>query len=126
MTDNGKLADKYLNDDAAVAEFDSLMAGYRRKRLFGGTLACVAAVLLAVGIAHMTGGSGTGTGGGIPTVEVLESISALADTGMGEFESITARPVGNGVEVTAEYADGKVARFFMKKDGYGIEMTAQN
>ena len=87
----------------------------------------------AGGAGGFGGGEGKGASDGIeasaaaiPTVEILEAINVLANTGMDEIASITATPSEIGLVVTAEYRDGRTARFLMKKDadGSAVELTA--
>lgn len=145
MTDRTieELERTYLSD-SSVIEYDRCVARHRRLRLVRYAAGCAAVMLVVVSLSLWSGGAwsvGRGEGGDavtaagscagsagadIPTVEILEAINALASTGMEEIASITAKPSGIGVVVTADYRDGRSARFLMKRDACGsaLELTA--
>ena len=145
MTDRTleELERTYLSD-SSVIEYDRCVARHRRRRLVRYAAGCAGVLLVAVSLSLWSGGpwsvaggegvdAGTAAGSGagsagadIPTVEILEAINVLANTGMDEIASITATPSEIGLVVTAEYRDGRTARFLMKKDadGSAVELTA--
>lgn len=133
MADNkrniSELTEIYLNDDGAVREFDSIMAGFRRKRLVRGTLAVAASllILVCVGFGFKSLGAAD-TYSDISTVELLETISVLTESEVDEIDSITAKPSKDCIIVTAEFKTGLTRNYIMKRgaDGSSIELTAQN
>lgn len=123
----------YLSD-SSVIEYDRCVARHRRGQRLRVAAGCAAVLLVAISLSlGFGGGEGKGASDGIeasaaaiPTVEILEAINVLANTGMDEIASITATPSEIGLVVTAEYRDGRTARFLMKKDadGSAVELTA--
>lgn len=123
-----ELTDIYLND-AAEGEFDSMMAGYRKKRFIGisAALATVLVVMLVLGRNGMVQDSQRFYED-ITTLELMKTISAMAEDDLDDIASITAKPGKNGIVVTTCFKTGETRTYLMTRgaDGSSIEMTAQN
>ena len=124
-----ELADIYLNDDAVVNEFDSIMSGYRRRQFVRRTAAVAATLLILVcaGLGFKSF-SASDSCADITTIEIIETIGVLADSDVDDINCVTAKPGRNGILVTAEFKTGVKKTYLMKRgaDGSSIEMTAQN
>lgn len=123
-----ELTDIYLNDEA-VREFDSIMAGFRRKRLVRRTVAAAAALLILVCAGFGIRSFNTAESyADITTIEIIEVISTLAGSDVDEINCITAKPDRDCIIVTAEFKTGVTRTYIMKRgaDGSSIELTAQN
>ncbi len=132
MTDSNRtmkdLIDTYLSDDA-VSEFDTIVSKHRRKVIVRSSFACAASLVILVSIFHFTSHSDKhNTLPDINTFEIIQTINILADTGIDEISSITARPEGNKIIVIAEFKNGLTGTFLMKRDANdsSIELTALN
>lgn len=118
----------YLSD-SAVNEFDGYISKFKRKQNIRRIAACAAAMVVVVSILCTHNISNRPDSlNNIQTVEMLDAIAALANTGMDEIVTIVAKPTKMGVVITAEYRNGDTAKFLMKKDSNGssVEMTAMN
>ena len=118
----------YLSDSSA-SEFDSYIAGFRRKQRVRWTVSCAATVVIlcTLGMVFKPFDS-QHPGNDITTVELIETISVLTESNIDEINSINAKPGKNGITVTAEFKNGVTRTYLMKRgaDGSTIEMTAQN
>lgn len=124
-----ELTDIYLNDDAAVREFDSIMADYKRKLFLKRTVAVAASLLILVCVGFgIKSINTTESYADITTIELLEMIGTLAESDVDEISCITAKPDRNCIIVTAEFKTGVTRTYIMKRgaDGSSIELTAQN
>ena len=103
------------------------LSKFKRKQNIRRIAACVATLVVIVSIV-CTHHSRTDNLNNIQTIEMLDAITALANTGMDEIVTIVAKPTKMGIVVTAEYRNGETAKFLMKKDSNGcsVEMTAMN
>ena len=123
-----ELEKTYLSDSSA-SEFDSCIARSRRRRRVRWTVSCAASLvtLCALGMAVKPIKS-QHSGKDITTIELIETISVLAESNLDEINSINAKPCRNGITVTAEFKNGVTRTYLMKRgaDGSTIEMTAQN
>ncbi len=65
---------------------------------------------------------------GFTSLEIAQSISALAELNSGEVESVAAKPTGGGVIVTVVLKNGKCSEFRMARDGETgeIQLLAMN
>lgn len=118
----------YLSDSSA-SEFDSYIAKFRRRQMVRRAVSCAAllVILCSLGLA-VKPFNPQHSGKEITTVELIETISVLAESNIDEINSINAKPGKNGITVTAEFKNGITRTYFMKRgaDGSTIEMTAQN
>ena len=123
-----ELEKTYLSESSAD-EFDSFIARFKRRQRVRWTVSCAAflVILCSLGMAFKPFSS-QHSGKDITTVELIETISVLAESNIDEINSINARPCRNGITVTAEFKNGVTKTYLMKRgaDGSTIEMTAQN
>lgn len=125
--DMDRLVAQYLGDGSAEAEFDSIMAKYRRKRLLGASAACVAGLAVVIGVAYATPVASDADA--LPTTaEVMETLSAFTENDMDEITSIDAEPQAGGIMLTAQYEGGETCTYLVRRapDGASIELIAQN
>lgn len=131
MTDNMRslkeLRSIYLDNDEAVSEFDSIMSGYRRRKIVRWSSALAACIILLIGLVHISYKGSTEDS--LPTTaELLETINVLAGSNLDEINNINAKPCRKGIILTVEYKNGETRAFLMKRnpDGSSYELTAQN
>lgn len=112
--------------DAAEREFDSIIASRKRRvgvvRWIYGFAACIA---VAVGLGLFFSHRDTCMFDGLEIVQGVERIMFLD---MENVESVTARPKGNHVIITAVMNDGCKCSYIMSRDGgtSAISITAMN
>lgn len=120
-----ELEKAYLSDESS-AEFDRLVArGISRKRnrvIWGTTLA--AAASLALILTLWTHGSGEEFSG----LEIAEGIERILELDADEINSVTAKPDGDKVVLTALMNDGSRCSYIMsREDGASaVSITAIN
>ena len=123
-----ELEKTYLSESSA-SEFDSYIAGFRRKQRVRWTVSCAATVVILciLGLVVKPFNS-QHPSKEITTVELIETISVFTESNIDEINSINAKPGKNGITVTAEFKNGIKKSYLMKRgaDGSTIEMTAQN
>lgn len=112
--------------DAAEREFDSIVASRKRRvRVIRWTYGFAACVAVAVGIAlffqHRPACDFNG-------LEIAQGIEKIMFLDMENVESVTARPKGNNVIITAVMKDGSKCSYLMSKDGgtSAVSITAMN
>lgn len=122
-----ELSDFYLNNNEAIEEFDSIMSGYRRRKIVKWSSALAACIILFAGLIHISYNKATEDS--LPTTaELLETINVLAGSNLDEINNINAKPCRKGIVLTVEYKNGEKQAYLMKRnsDGGSFEMTAQN
>lgn len=122
-----ELEKAYLSESSAK-EFDSCIAGFRRKQRVRWTVSCAASVVILCTLGMIVKPfNSQHPGNDITTVELIETISVLTESNIDEINSINAKPCRNGITVTAEFKNGVTRTYLMKRgaDGSTIEMTAQ-
>ena len=118
----------YLSDSSA-SEFDSYIAGFRRKQRVRRAVSCAVSLVILCTLGFVVKPFNPQyPGTDITTVELIETINVLTESNIDEINSINAKPGRNGITVTAEFKNGITRTYFMKRgaDGSTIEMTAQN
>ena len=112
--------------DAAGREFDYIIASRKSRmravRWAYGFAACVA---VAVGLALFFPHRQTCDFNGL---EIAQGIERIMFLDMENVESVTARPKGNNVIITALLTDGSKCSYMMSKDGgtSAVSITAMN
>lgn len=120
-----ELEKAYLSDESS-AEFDRLVArGISRKRnrlILGTTLA--AAASLALSLTLWTRGSGEEFSG----LEIAEGIERILELDADEINSVTAKPDGDKVVLTALMNDGSRCSYIMSRENgaSAVSITAIN
>lgn len=123
-----ELIDSCLND-AAVNEYDALIAKYKRRRIFthaaAGTAAGLALFFMGGMVWNMVESRLPSE---ISSVEIFETLDSIAELGMDEINVLTIEPRRHSAVITAEFKDGTVKEYLLKQgeDGSSLEMTALN
>lgn len=115
----------YLSDESA-AEFDRLVArdvSRRRRRCFGAAMLAAAASAALVLTLWPRGGSE-----GFDGLEIAEGIEHILELDSGSIESVTAKPDGGRVVLTAVMSDGSRCSYVMSraKGTSAVSITATN
>lgn len=112
--------------DEAEREFDSIVASRKRRvRMIRWAYGFAACAAVAVGIALFFQHRPTCDFNGMEIAQGIEKIMFLD---MENVESVTARPKGNNVIITAIMKDGSRCSYLMSKDGgtSAVSITAMN
>ena len=112
--------------DGAEREFDSIIASRKmRVRVVRWTYVFAACVAVAGGVALFFPHRPTCDFNGL---EIAQGIERIMFLDMENVESVTARPKGNNVIITALMTDGSKCSYLMSKDGgtCAVSITAMN
>lgn len=114
----------YLSDESA-AEFDRLTTGgesrRRRPLIWGSMLTAAAALTLVLTIWPRSRCEFSG-------IEIAEGIERILDLDSEDIDSVTAKPDGGKVILTALMKDGSSCSYIMSRDkvSFSVEITAAN
>lgn len=112
--------------NTAVKEFDAIVAtAGRRSRIMKWTFSFAACAAIAVGLGFYFEKARSCDFNGLEIAQGIEQIMSL---NMENVESITARPKGNNVIITALMNDGSTCSYLMSKDAgtSSVSITAMN
>lgn len=127
QADNRTLAElekAYLSDES-TGEFDRLTAqgeSRRRGRLIWGTMLAAAALALVLVLWPRSKGEG------FSGLEIAEGIERILELDADDINSVTAKPDGDKVELTALMNDGSRCSYIMSRENgtSAVSITAIN
>ena len=94
-----ELEKTYLSESSA-SEFDSYIAGFRRKQRVRWTVSCAATVVILCTLGFVVKPFNPQyPGTDITTVELIEAISVLTESNIDEINSINAKPGKNCISL---------------------------
>ena len=111
--------DRDLLSPEGAAEFDRILVGGGRRRRWlwadgiAAAAACVGIFLLFSPFRRTAAPEPDG----FTPIEIAEQLQTLINLNIQDIESITARPAGDGVVITATQKDGTESTYLMMKDG---------
>ena len=112
-------SDRDLLSPEGAAEFDRILVGGGRRRRWlwaGGIVAAAACVGIFLLFSPFRRTAAPEPDGFTP-IEIAEQLQTLINLNILDIESITARPAGDGVVITATQKDGTESTYLMMKDG---------
>ena len=112
-------SDRDLLSPEGAAEFDRILVGGGRRRrwLWAGGIAAAAACVGIFLLFSPFRRTAAPEPDGFTPIEIAEQLQTLINLNIQDIESITARPAGDGVVITATQKDGTQSTYLMMKDG---------
>ena len=110
-----RIEDIYLSQ-TKEKEFDSLLKSLRRKQVLRCATLWTTGLAAAVALFLLVSKPQKAKEAELTPLQIAESISSIMKLGLGDIESISAKPMGNKALLTAYLKDGSTCYYIMTLD----------